>query len=139
MEGNQIKRYCKRCGTLILNRDPSAEYCLKCLEIVRREKSKEAYQKRLSLQKKHFSQKCIFCGAKKQLYYHLDLNKRNSSKENLIPVCQSCNNKIHYLILKPFFKTMIRVLKDNRYSGLEIAKILGISSHIVYKHLNYEN
>lgn len=135
MSGNQIFKRCKRCHKIIRNRDSSAEYCLDCLKLINNERDRQAHQELRTKLKKHLNQRCAFCKNKGSEKHYLDLDKKNNNRENVIKVCRSCHIKIHRLILNPFLKQMVKILKENRYSISEIAKILNLSSYIVYKHL----
>ena len=56
------------------------------------------FNKRLKIEiKKEFGYKCFECGEQKLLQvHHIDYNKENSVKENLVPLCCSCHCKTNY-------------------------------------------
>jgi 5-methylcytosine-specific restriction endonuclease McrA len=44
---------------------------------------------------------CERCKSKKNLeIHHIDRNRRNNVKENLMPLCKSCHRKLHWSIRK---------------------------------------
>lgn len=43
--------------------------------------------------------KCYFCYRNAKLTHHINEDKKDNREENLIPLCKSCHNKIHRIIL----------------------------------------
>lgn len=46
---------------------------------------------------------CYFCLRQAQIIHHINENRKDNNKENLLPLCQSCHNKIHR-IYNNYFK-----------------------------------
>lgn len=57
---------------------------------------------------KPISKTCFFCGSKKYIHeHHLDGNKKNNHKTNLVFLCMSCHSKIRSLHLERLRKPSI--------------------------------
>lgn len=58
--------------------------------------------------------KCILCGSIKNLkIHHIDYNKKNSSKMNLVSLCESCHTKTNYN--RDFWKEKLYNINYIRY------------------------
>jgi len=64
------------------------------------------YRKKLGLKSKttKFSYKlkdigiCYFCLRKAENIHHINKNRKDNSKENLLPLCRSCHTKVHRIL-----------------------------------------
>lgn len=128
------KRFCKRCKKTLKEYQPiNTLYCVKCSG-----SSELAKERSRERQTRFNSKECVFCNQPRNIIHHLDLDRKNNDRNNLLPVCSSCHYKIHYLILKPFVQRMIRELKKERYTVIKISDMLGISRQGIYKVLRVE-
>lgn len=112
-----------------MGRDTAAQLCLDCL-------TSSKYARKLKRKREGrvgVKQYCIFCGKEQEHIHHLDLDRQNNNSENLISVCYKCHRIIHYLILKFVLKKIIQKLKENRFTVIEISKIIGFSRQRIYK------
>ena len=72
---------------------------------------------------------CIACGNKATLIHHIDLNKDNNQKDNLIPFCASCHS-IHHNKIRDSFTTLLigqrkywKEFKDRKvFNGKQVGK-----------------
>jgi ribosomal protein L37E len=114
---------CKRCGR---ERPHHAKgFCAGCYQSVFRLDENKAwnYQKdhKISVEEyKELTKKCIICGFDKVVeLHHLDENKKNNSKENLIGLCPNHHKMLHNFkfrkeILEALEKKGIVTKKDFR-------------------------
>jgi len=64
------------------------------------------YRKKLGLRSKHkrfeyggsIKEICYFCLNKATLIHHINQNRKDNQKENLIPLCKGCHTKIHRVL-----------------------------------------
>lgn len=45
-------------------------------------------------------QDCYFCPKKSQVIHHINLDRNDSTIDNLLPLCNSCHTKIHLVCAK---------------------------------------
>jgi hypothetical protein len=88
-------KYCKKCGRKRKGREQWREYCYDgCHEW----HEKQLTQKRYHLN--HSLNKCIFCKKTNIEVHHIDKNKKNNKKENLLKLCPHCHRILHSKIYK---------------------------------------
>ena len=122
------KIICSNCGKLIQRMAP-AKYCFKCA----REKQIERGKNNRKKIKGTLSDKCSFCGKKREHIHHADLNRDNNNVSNLLPVCWNCHSRIHSFILRPFIKKIVTTLKQKRYTVIKISEIVGLTRSRIYQ------
>lgn len=95
-----MKLVCKICGNEFDGNRRNCSYCsFHCANVGRKVNGLIAYKKRVKEIEGEYKQ-CIFCGNKNFQIHHVDRNKENNNKENLIPVCLRCHRIIHSKIIK---------------------------------------
>ncbi|MBL7101018.1 MAG: hypothetical protein ISS23_03635 [Nanoarchaeota archaeon] len=67
---------------------------------------------------KEITKECLSCGFNKVVeLHHLDRNKKNNAKRNLIGLCPNCHKMIHSY-------TFLKEIKENlRRKGIDVSKI----------------
>ena len=88
-------------------------------------------KRRYKEEREKIGKECLFCKSKDGLHkHHLDFNRENNNKKNVIMLCGSCHSKVHSKILKVFIRNMVEKLTKEK-SITETAEIIGITKQRV--------
>ena len=98
-----IIKHCERCGkeyTIICGINTKKSYkkrfCSNACAKARDEYWQDHMTQYRTIAKKYHINKCIVCGFDKFLHiHHIDRNRKNNTKENLIPLCLNHHKWIH--------------------------------------------
>jgi len=130
----KVKKICKHCEKPLSDFEIgwNRKYHGRCADRVTKIKQR-TYKKEW---RKSLGDRCIFCESLDIEIHHSDMNRSNNTKENLIPLCRKCHVRVHFKIIKPFIRKITNSLKDERYSVIDIAKLIGLSRQRIYKILS---
>jgi hypothetical protein len=112
----------------------TSKYCRSCRteDLVSKE-AKYTKNKRDKILKSIKQDKCFFCGMGEKLeIHHIDKDRSNNDKKNLLLLCGKCHKKLHGRVYNPLFKRVFKVLADERLTYKEIGQMFSTTRQNVY-------
>jgi hypothetical protein len=77
--------------------------------------------------------KCYFCEKKSQLIHHINQNKKDNNPKNIIPLCRSCHNKIHRVLVNCRKVAQVSSMKNDISTKKNIELKGGVKNGTNYK------
>jgi hypothetical protein len=146
---------CQRCGIEIIltKAGRPAMYCRKCAPIVFKEYLKNRYVGRYNICGKlknhrklnyrelamlNWNGVCEKCGKEPDIIHvhHIDKNRKNNNRYNLMVLCYKCHLKEHFTHLIFPDKTTIQEMRSQGFTFQEIGNHFGLSRQRIHQIVN---